>query len=98
MKHLCLTYLIFFFLIASQSAPARTINLTLTWDRNPERNITRYSVYYRQTPSVYFRRLETVTGTTATVAVPDNSVVYFKVTAINSAGLESPFSKRVRWP
>ncbi|MBA3833907.1 MAG: fibronectin type III domain-containing protein [Chthoniobacterales bacterium] len=99
---LCFTYLILVFLIGSHSTsartrPPRTTDVTLRWDRNPEPNITGYKVYYGHTSGVY-APLQTVAGTTATVAVANNSVFYFVVTAINSAGLESPFSAEVQWP
>ena len=101
-KHLCLTYLILVFIIGLQSAPAgnrppRTTNVSLRWDRNPEPNIAGYKVYYGQISGVY-TPLQTVADTTTTIAVPNGSVFYFVVTAINSAGLESAFSDAVRWP
>lgn len=100
-KHLCLTYLILVFVIGLQSAPAGTppprTNVTLTWNRNPEPNIASYKVYYGKASRVYMP-LQTVTNPTATIAVPNGSTFYFAVTAVNSAGLESPFSAEVRWP
>ena len=101
-KHLCLTHLILVFVIGLHSAPAgtrppRTTNVTLKWDRNSEPDIAGYKVYYGMTPGVYIP-VQTVKTTTATIAVPNGSVFYFVVTAIDSAGLESPFSDAVRWP
>lgn len=101
-NHIYLTYLILFSLTGLHTAPATTLttDVTLTWDRNPESNIIRYKVYYLRVyyPQYQYRWLATITGTTATVAVPSNWNVYFRVTAINSVGLESPLSDKVRWP
>ncbi len=101
-QHFCRTCLILVFLFGLHSASAETVNtsttaVTLNWNRNSESNIAGYTVYYRQVSGGY-RLLKSVTRPTATVEVRDGSTVYFAVTAFNFAGLESPFSREVRWP
>jgi len=76
---------------------ARTIQITLVWDRNPEPDIAGYNVYYGRASGEY-ARLVPVTDPTATIGVKGSKTLYFAVTAYNTNGLESDFSEEVHWP
>ncbi len=76
---------------------AKTISVTLVWDRNPESDIAGYNVYYGRASGDY-SRLVTVADPTAMIGVKGSKTVYFAVTAYNTNGLESALSEEVHWP
>jgi fibronectin type 3 domain-containing protein len=76
---------------------AKTISVTLVWDRNPETDIAGYNVYYGRNSGDYLR-LVTVTRPTAMIAVKGSKTTYFAVTAYNTNGVESALSEEVHWP
>ena len=76
---------------------ARTIQITLVWDRNPEPDIAGYNVYYGIISGEY-TRMETVTEPTAMIGVKGRKTYYFAVTAFNANGVESGLSEEVHWP
>jgi hypothetical protein len=76
------------------NAPA-TSSATLMWNPSTATNIASYRVYRSTTPGVYAAALATVQNpATAYVAtgLPVGTTYYFTVTAVDSAGNESPHS------
>lgn len=76
---------------------AQITGITLAWDKNRERDIVGYNVYFGRDSDVYIGFV-TVTGTTALVGVKGQRTVYFAVTAFNTYGVESELSEEVQWP
>ena len=68
--------------------------ITISWEANPEAEITRYYIYRKK--AFRFKRI----GVTQTISYTDaslrNEKAYrYKVTAVDKDGLESPFSQEV---
>ncbi len=85
MKPLTLAILLFL----SVSAFAQTVNVTFTWDRNPEPDVYDYVLKIGTAPGVY-TTIAPVTGDIKkTVALPINTLHYVVVCAVNSSGLTS---------
>ena len=76
------------------NAPA-TSSAALTWNPNTETDIASYRVYRSTTPGVYAGALVTVPKPATTYVATGLSVgttYYFTITAVDSAGNESPHS------
>jgi len=71
--------------------------IRLVWDRNRERDIMGYHVYYGRVSGDYVR-IVTVVQPTATITVRGSSRTYFAATAVNTDGEESDLSEEVHWP
>jgi|GEM_PF-2930799 len=83
---------------ASTASGATISNLTATlaWNPNSEPDLDSYVVHYGLRPGAYFRATPVGKATSATLSLPLASVTYyFALTARNSEGLESAFSKEV---
>ena len=76
---------------------ARTTDVTLAWDPNPEDDIAGYNVYYGRISGDY-ERIETVSESRATITIKGSKTMYFAVTAFNADGLESALSAEVHYP
>jgi hypothetical protein len=71
--------------------------VTLSWNANTESNITGYRLYYGTADAPYSSMLE-VSGTTATLSGLQNGATYtFAVTAYDTTGAESVYSKPVSY-
>src|SRR4030095_8326562 len=74
---------------------AETSSVSLTWDPNTEPDIAGYKVYWGTSSRVY-DQFSDVSQTTASVSDLTVGVrYYFAVTAYDSSGLESSYSKEV---
>lgn len=70
--------------------------VSLAWNPNPEPDIAGYILYYGSASRTYPQSTNVGNVTTATVqGLLDGSTVYFAVTAVNTAGLESDYSSEV---
>src|SRR3954447_10756969 len=78
--------------------PVRADNLTLAWDPSSDPSATAYKLYYSTTSGTYSNSVSAGANTTATVSglLPGNTY-FFSATALNDAGLESPFSNEVSY-
>jgi len=83
-------------LVASLSHGTAAQSATLTWDRNSEPDIAKYSLYYGTQSGNPSQSLDVGNVTTATVPnLNDGTTYFFTVTAVNTAGLESLPSNEV---
>ncbi|MEY2542158.1 MAG: hypothetical protein QOI22_1760 [Verrucomicrobiota bacterium] len=74
-------------------------SVTLSWDPNLEPNIAGYHVFYGNTSGSYTQAIDVGNTATATISGLQNGIRYFfAVTACNTDGLESSFSKEVSYP
>ena len=81
---------------AASAAPSAPYNLTLAWSRNSSRTpaVSGYSVYYGTASKKYTGSIAVGNVTTHLVSGLTNGVTYFfAITAYNTNGLESGFSK-----
>jgi predicted phage tail protein len=79
------------------NAPA-TSSATLTWNANTESDLDSYRIYRSTTPGVYGAALATVPAGIVTyqaTGLQTGTTYYFTVTAIDTAGNESPRSNEV---
>ncbi len=85
-----------FLMAAILAAPVSA--LTLSWDPNPESDITSYQLCYGTTPGSHPTQLAPAATTTATITgLVEGTTYYFVVTAINQAGLESTPSAEISY-
>ncbi len=85
-------------ILASFLAPASAASIKLAWDRNPERNIEGYEIYYGARPGNYPNRLDAGNETRATVSnLREGDTYYFVVVARNKAGLTGPKSAQISY-
>src|ERR1043166_9633625 len=83
-------------LLGVEQANSQNHSVTFAWNRNWERDIAGYRLYYGTAPGNYTERLDVGNLVTATVLDLTGGVVYhFAVTAYNTAGIESSFSNEV---
>src|SRR5689334_19720493 len=81
-------------LCSAFSAAAATV--TLTWDPNPESDVTGYVVFYGTAPGQYGTSIDAGNQTSLQLALPDTTTPYFfAVCAYNAAGLRSALSTEV---
>jgi List-Bact-rpt repeat protein/fibronectin type III domain protein len=85
-------------LVASLSSGKAAQSATLAWDRNSEPNIAKYKLYYGTQSGSPSQSLDAGSVTSATVPnLNDGTTYFFRVTAINTAGLESQPSNEVSY-
>lgn len=79
------------------SQTTNKLKVQLAWDRNPEPDIMNYIVYAGTNSGIYqfVYHAGNNTNYTITNLVEENKIFYFVVTAVNTAGLESDFSKQI---
>ena len=79
---------------------AQDTEIFIKWEASPEPDVHHYSVY-RSTDNVTFTRIGNVTGLTSHFDgnVVNDTTYYYKVTAVDNASNESPFSdvKDIIW-
>ena len=81
------------------SVQASAQSVTLTWDRNPEPEVTGYRVYYGTSTRNYTLSADAGNNTTFVVTGLDVSQdYYFAVRAYNGVGMMSPLSAEVSQP
>jgi Fibronectin type III domain len=69
--------------------------LALVWTPSTSSNVAGYHVYYGGMSGVYTNRISTVNATNAVISgLVEGATYYFAAAAYDSAGLESPLSKR----
>jgi fibronectin type 3 domain-containing protein len=76
-----------------------TSTATLIWDANTETDLASYNVYRSTTPGVYGAAIANVPAGTVSYLATDlqaGTTYYFTITAVDSAGNESPYSTEVR--
>src|SRR5882724_2160189 len=81
---------------AVDGASGQSATVTLAWNRNLDRDIAGYRLYYGTAPHTFTERIDV--GNTVIATVSDllgGNVYYFAVTAYNTAGVESLFSNGV---
>jgi hypothetical protein len=72
--------------------------VVLAWDISPDPEVTGYRVYYGTASRTYTNSVEAGNALTNTVAGLVSGVTYFfAVTAYNASGLESDYSREVRY-
>ncbi len=81
--------------LAAFAAPAFANSVTLSWDANTEADLAGYKVYYGTASRTYGAPITIGKVTTHTLSGLPSGMVYFAVTAYNTAGLESGFSNEV---
>ena len=84
-------------IVGDDDGTGRITTINLIWDRNRERDIAGYNVYYGQVSGDYTRVLSVVRPM-AMIKIRGNGRVYFAATAYNTDGLESDLSEEVHWP
>jgi hypothetical protein len=85
------------FLCAVQVTSGQNGAVTLMWNANQEPDIAGYRLYYGTAPHTYTRQIDVGNSTTATVSNLPGEMVYFAVTASNTASFESMFSTEVAY-
>jgi hypothetical protein len=85
----------FSFVAVACAAHLEAASLTVTWDQNPESNVT-YTVYWGTTSGSYTSSAAAGTGLSYLVDdLAPGETYYFAVKATTSDGLESPYSDEV---
>ena len=84
-------------IVGDDDGTGMVTTIRLVWDRNPERDIAGYHVYYGRVSGDYIRIL-TVVQPSAAITVRGSSRTYFAATAVNTSGEESDLSEEVHWP
>lgn len=93
-----LVALVFLMLAAIAQAQAQTLDLTLSWDQNPETDIAGYRVHWGTTSGHYTETRDVGNFTTYKVTgLAQGTTYYFVVTAYNTIGLESLPSEEVSY-
>ena len=65
--------------------------ITIAWQPNPEPDISYYKVYRSSAPRLFYSYLAKTNDTTFTDMIADDGVArYYKITAVDKDGLESP--------
>ncbi len=81
------------------AATAGNAQVTLRWNKNTESDFLRYRIYGGTSSSPTIKMDSTVGGisdTTKTIpSLTNGTIYYFRITAVDSAGLESDFSNEV---
>src|SRR6266568_3738831 len=73
-------------------------SVTLAWDPSTDTNVVSYTVYYGTASGAYANSLSAGPSTTATVTgLLAGTTYFFAATAVNSTGLESPFSNETSY-
>src|SRR5207247_1885874 len=73
-------------------------SVTLAWDPSTDTNVVSYTVYYGTASGAYANSLSAGASTTATVTgLLAGTTYFFAATAVNAAGLESPFSNETSY-
>jgi IPT/TIG domain/FG-GAP-like repeat len=83
----------FLLMLCTSSLQAATVNLA--WDRNPEPDIASYIISYGTSSKNYTTSVNVGNVTTWSVSLAAGSRYFFAATAVNTAGLTSPFSAEV---
>ena len=68
------------------------------WDANPEPDIAGYRLYYGTASHTYTQEIDVGNSTTATVSNLPAGVIYFALTAYNTASVESMPANEVAYP
>ena len=80
-------------------AAAGNNQLTLKWNKNTETDFLRYRIYRSTSPNPTIKVDSTTGGITDTIKVitglTNGITYYFRITAVNSAGMESGYSNEV---
>ncbi len=93
---LLLSFLAIFLTVFTGNVHAGQI--TLTWDANTEPHLSGYKIHYGQASRNYDHQIDVGNQTTYSLATPSgDQTTYFAVTAYDSNGQESDFSKEVSW-
>lgn len=80
-------------LLLAAAAPLEAATVTIAWDRNPEPEVTSYSVFVGLQPGSYFTGLSIGDRTSWTfTGLADNQLYYFAVQAQGASG-GSPFAQ-----
>ena len=68
--------------------------VTISWEANPEADITRYQIY-KKTPFGFKKKGSTQGLSYTDGKLKDGKTYTYKITAVDKDGLESPFSQEV---
>jgi hypothetical protein len=81
------------------AGPGFSAQVTLTWDRNPEQDISGYRIYYGTASRVYnwFVDVGNVATYTVTGLPDDGGTYYFAATAYDTSRVESTYSTEAVW-
>lgn len=92
----CLTFIGAGLAATTQKAAAATASLT--WNANPETNITGYKVSYGTTSGVYPNVVSVGTSPATSISgLTEGTTYYFAVSAVNQSGLQSALSSQVSY-
>jgi hypothetical protein len=83
------------FLIGGLPSMKAQATYTLAWNANPEPDIVGYRVHVGTTSRQYTHSYPTIAPSVLISDLPDGQTYFFAVTAMNAAGLESPFSEEI---
>jgi len=96
-REIIIPLLIFLFLLIP-SPPLFAAQVKLAWDPNSETNLAGYRLYYGTAPGIYDQAIDVGNQTDYLLTELEAERSYFfAVTAYNTAGHESDYSREVRW-
>lgn len=79
-------------------AAARSASVSLGWDANTEPDLAGYKLYYGTASRTYSGNLTVGNYSSCTISgLTEGRTYYFAVTAYNTKGLESPYSKELSY-
>src|SRR2546421_12233664 len=71
----------------------RADSVTFAWDASTDPSVVSYNLYYGTASGSYSTSVSAGSATSATLtALAQGTTYFFAATAVNSSGLESPFS------
>jgi len=72
--------------------------VTLAWTQSPSTNVAGYKIYYGPSSRAYTNAVFVGSGTNVTLSnMSAGNTYYFAATAIDSSGMESPFSNETSY-
>lgn len=100
MKKLCFIFILFFVGCTCQKETKEEFVLVATWNRNIENDLAGYRLHYGLKSREYANEIKIAVAETSVVVKGLDSTLtyYFALTAFDTAGNESAFSKEIMWP
>lgn len=86
---------VFFLTVIFFSSSFGQININISWDANNEQDLKGYKIYYGLNPGEYAFHKDVGKTTLESISIQDSTDYYVVVTAYDTSGNESNYSKEV---